>query len=435
MKHLTLIAALAALAALIVVSLPGSADAASTYAQRGQTTTQVATLTSQLATANATIATLQAQVATLKSQVAALTPTPTPTPTATPTRTATPTPTASPTPTATPTLTATPTPTPTSTVAPSSNPVAAITAAKAGQTVVVPAGTFTFATLSVPAGVTVQGAGKTSSWLKGHIDFASNDTFNDLEIGDSGNSAVHNLAGASSVAFNRCHFRGGGNASHDYTAPVIALGVNNSVNGVAFTGCDIERNLGTENSAMSNDFNDVSIYAEDGIVPQNIVFNGCDIGVSNGTATGSPRMGIEATINSGSQSWQNVTVENSTIETMDSHGLDFSDSPTGRSSGVVITNDLFKGAGLVRRNWGSDLDFELPLGAIVTNNTFYRGWEYAVQMTDRGQSAFTFPATVFSGNTVDLTAANGVTSGAKGSEQVILYPGTVWNSSNTIVGQ
>lgn len=313
---------------------------------------------------------------------------------------------------------------------PTTNPVAAIKAAHSGQTIRVAAGTFTFSTLSVPAGVTVQGAGMASTWLKGHIDFASNDTFNDLKIGDAGNSAVQNVANAANVSFNRCHFRGGGNASTDRTAPVIALGVNNSVNGVTFTGCEIERNLGTEDSSMSRDFNDVSIYSDRDVVPQNITFNGCDIGVSNGIATGSPRMGIEATVNGGSKGWQNITVENSTIEVMDSHGLDFSDNESTRASGVVVTGCLIKGGGLAQSNWGSSIDLEMPLGAVITNNTIYRGWDFAVQMTDRG-AGYPNPDTVFTGNTIDLTVDNGV-SPKNGATD--LFPGTDWGPSNTIVG-
>jgi uncharacterized protein YkwD len=310
------------------------------------------------------------------------------------------------------------------------NPVEAIKAARAGQTVTVAAGTFSFTTLSVPAGVTVQGAGMASTWLKGHLDFASNDTFNDLKIGDAGNSAVHNTPNTANVAFNRCHLRGGGNASSDTTAPVVALGINGSVNGVTFTGCQIERALGTENSAMSNDFNDVTIYAESGAVPQNITFNGDDIGVSNGVATGSPRMGIEATVNSGTQSWQNITVENSTIEVMDSHGLDFSDNADARSSGVTVRGCLIAGGGLARRNWGSSIDLEMPRGAVITDNTIYRGWEAAVQMTDR-DAGYANPGTVFTGNTIDLTVNNGITPENGPTD---LFPGTVWDASNRIIG-
>ena len=76
-------------------------------------------------------------------------PMPEPTPTATPT----------PSPTETATSAPTPTPTPTATPTPAANPIAAIQAAKAGDTVVVGAGTYA-GSVTVPNGVTIVGSGK-----------------------------------------------------------------------------------------------------------------------------------------------------------------------------------------------------------------------------------------------------------------------------------
>ena len=80
-------------------------------------------------------------------------------------------------------------------------------------------------------------------------------------------------------------------------APVIALGMHNSCNGITFRDCEVERNLGTETTSnYDNCFNDISVYSNYATVPADILFEGCHVGVSNGQGghdTGSPRMGIE----------------------------------------------------------------------------------------------------------------------------------------------
>jgi hypothetical protein len=127
-----------------------------------------------------------------------------------------------------------------------SNPVAAIQAAKAGDTVVVDAGTFTFDSLSVPKGVNVVGAGLGSTWLKGRLLFGSNSTFSDLKIGDN-LKATQNRAGAHNTSFVRCQFRGGGGDYEATTSESNVIYLMDTYD-LTFDSCNIERNLGVENA-------------------------------------------------------------------------------------------------------------------------------------------------------------------------------------------
>jgi hypothetical protein len=151
--------------------------------------------------------------------------------------------------------------------------------------------------------------------------------------------------------------------------------------------------------------------------------------------TGSPRMGVEVYTEDGGQGWYNITFRRCVVEVMDSHGLDFSDEPHKRSSGVLIEGCTIKGAGLTRAHWGSCLDFEYPLGVVVRNNVIYRGWEYAIQMTDRGDSAFSDAKAVFTGNRIDLTYDNGVTAKSTtfAGQVELLGGGNVW-TDNVVIG-
>ena len=173
------------------------------------------------------------------------------------------------------------------------------TASGSHRRLFVPAGVYRLARLSPPDGLVMRGDGSGASWLKGHLDFGSNQTISNLKIGDAGNSAVYNRAGAHDTVFNRCRFRGGGSTAASSMAPVIALGMHNSCNGITFRDCEVERNLGTETTSnYDNCFNDISVYSNYATVPADILFEGCHVGVSNGAGghdTGSPRMGSSAT--------------------------------------------------------------------------------------------------------------------------------------------
>jgi Pectate lyase superfamily protein len=295
------------------------------------------------------------------------------------------------------------------------NDRAAITAAMKfaaahARKVYVPAGTFTFTTLTVPDGVTVVGAGMTASWLKGHIDFGSNDVISAVEIGTSGNSAVYNLPGANDTTFTDCHFRGGGGLQAGSAGPVVALGFRDSCSRITFSGCEVECNLGLETTVdYDNCFNDISVYSEYATVPTGITFENCHIGVSNGVRVGSPRMGIECYTDGSAPGWQNVTLSNSTFEAADAHTVDFSDTAAHRSSNVVVEGCLIKGGGVKRLHWGYGIDLEEPEGAVISGNTIWRSWGSTLYITDRGDSGYTGPGAHITGNDFDLDHDNGIT--------------------------
>jgi hypothetical protein len=337
-----------------------------------------------------------------------VTPTPTPTVTPTPTPTVTPTPTPAPTPT--PTVTPTPTPAPTPAPTPPANPVAAINAATAGQTIIVPAGTFA-GSVAVPDGVTVVGAGKDTSWIKGNMTFGSNIVVRDLKIGDAGMSAVHNRAGATNTVFERCRFRGGGGKAWTY---VVDLGSGSACDHITFKDCDVERNLGIEVDGNQG-FNDITIWVAQNGPVSDITFDGCHIGVSNGQGghdTGAPRMGIECYTDASpmAHGWQNITLRNCVFEAADMETADFADYGQARASGVLIEGCTFKGGGYSNVKWKYVLNFEMPLGVVVRNNTFYRGrggWGSVLNVTDDGSKSGSGPGAVFTGNTFDLDYDNG----------------------------
>ena len=141
------------------------------------------------------------------------------------------------------------------------------------RSLLVPSGIYDVGRLTLPDGVTMKGAGMSASWLKGHLDFGSSSTISDLKIGDAGNSAVYNRAGATNTVFQRCRFRGGGGLQSGSAGPVIALGFHNSASHITFASSEVERNLGTETTSnYDNCFNDISVYSEYTTVPTDIVF-------------------------------------------------------------------------------------------------------------------------------------------------------------------
>ena len=133
----------------------------------------------------------------------------------------------------------------------------------------------------------------------------------------------------------------------------------------------------------------------------------------------------------GSVGWRNITLRNCVFEATDSEAADFSDSPTSRANGVLITGCTFKGGGVAQRHWGNVINFEYPTGVVVRNNTIERGWDNALGMTDRGVSGYSGPAATFTGNTFDLVTDNGVTP--LGEDQVALMGSNNVFTGNTII--
>jgi len=374
------------------------------------------------------------------------TPTVTPTPTPTPTVTPTPTPTPTVTPTPTPMPTVTPTPTPAPTVTPTPTPTSAAfnvldygahadgttddaahiqnaIAAAHGGTVYFPAGTYKLAsTLAVPNGTKLVGAGMTSAWLQGRVDYGSDCTFTDLKIGDLGKCAIHNLDGSAGSTFTRCHFRGGGGAytGEEANYSTVVVGRGNDVSDLTFTDCEFERSLGTawhgDGYATARE-NTIDVYAHGNTI-DGLTFTGCHFGVSNGTATGAQRMMIEVWAADGAGSWwRNLHFDDCVFEVANIHQLDFScygpgvtGNPSGRGTNVLVENCLFKGSyGNYVSAWGYGICSESVDNLTIRKNTFYRCRANAISAINRGWTQDNHM--VITGNTIDYDVSNGVTPG------------------------
>jgi hypothetical protein len=257
-------------------------------------------------------------------------------------------------------------------------------------------------------GAVVAGAGIGVTILNGHLDFGSNQEFRDMTIQASSNSATYNKANATGTTFRRCHFRGGGGTGSDSTRPVIALGFNNNCSFITFKDCEVECNLGS-NADFGEAYNNLSFDSTGSGAPTDIVMDGCHVGVSNGVRTGSPRMGLECWTDTGAPGWQRITLRNCVFEVCDAHCTDFSDRPEVRSTGVLIEGCTLWGGGLLQRSWGSTIDIEYPLGAVIRNNLLYRSWEHVMQSTTRDNAGYTPALLTFTDNIIDLTTDNGVT--------------------------
>jgi hypothetical protein len=278
---------------------------------------------------------------------------------------------------------------------------AAISAAS-GRDVYLPAGTYKLTnTLVVPAGAHLVGAGLTSTWVKGRLDFNSDSSFTDMKIGDAGKASVHNAtATTSGTSFTRVQFRGGGGSKY-IDCDVVSLyspGDTTAVSDLTFTDCNVERNLGVEDAAHSKHFDNVYI-APSVVAPsiENVLFRGCRFGVSNGVQTGSPRFNVEIYANSyaatRTHGFRNINFENCVFEGADDENLDYSGStlssaPTTPNDGYShVTGCTFKGNGKVGV-WYGDLIIEAGAGFIeVAGNTFYRGRGQAIAVGGNGAAA------------------------------------------------
>jgi len=279
-----------------------------------------------------------------------------------------------------------------------------------GSSVVVPEGVYRVRDLDLCDGVTIEGDGWRSSWIKGHITFGSSTSVSGLKIGTVGVSAIHNRSRASNTVFTACRFRGGGGRMWTY---VVDLGSAAPCDHITFRQCLVERNQGSDPYGEKG-FNDVTIWAGRNAPVSDITFEGCRIGVSNGRrghSRGSPRMGLECYVHDGTAAWSNVTLRDTVFEAADFHTADFSDHPDARGTGLLIEGCTFKGGGLKNRGWKYVVDLEMPLNPVIRDNRFLRGrggWGYVLNITDRGQAGYGSSGALITGNVFDLDANNGI---------------------------
>ena len=226
-------------------------------------------------------------------------------------------------------------------------------------------------------------------WLKGPVIFGSYSNFADLKIGENGTAVTH-TASTTTTNFTRCHFRGG--------SETLSIGHERDAYYLTFTNCEIERACGASAGADT-----MSIYASygggRGYVIEDIVFDGCHLGVSNTTATGSPGMMVECwTAPYAASHLKNLTFRNCELQPSNWHGLDFACYlESGQCDGVLVEGCLFHGAGVPgawlgtgsapQQDWGYGIDLEYPKNVIIRNNHFHRCYNTAINASSLGQPA------------------------------------------------
>jgi len=282
--------------------------------------------------------------------------------------------------------------------------LARIENAQAGQTVRVLAGEFT-GDVEIPDGVTVLGAGSGRSWIKGTVVYGSRCIIRDLKLGDA-SCSTRNGPGATRTLFERCRFVGGGETGDSWPdTSVLIIGSQYSCDHITFRRCIVERNVGKD-PTFSNGFNNISLTERGGVHVEYILFDRCVV-------ESSPRMGLEAYVAYGpdvTRGFKAITLRRCKFRQADAITVDFSDQPFARASGVLIEGCVIAGGGAARVRWGYGLCLEMPLKAVVRNNTFTRAWMQILMVTPRSETTFTGPAARITGNTFDVT--RGVPSAA-----------------------
>ncbi len=257
--------------------------------------------------------------------------------------------------------------------------------------------------LIIPDHVTLKGAGPDKTHVKGRIEFGSGQAFLNLKLGAAGYS-VRNRAGARDTVFDNCRLRGGGGTD----VPVLLLGDGSrSCANLYFGYVEVECNLGS--------WNNISIREnawEGGAHIEDVTFDYCHIGVSNGVRDGSPRAGLEAythysTVNT--HGWRNIQLRDSEWEAADAFTIDLPDTwrigdGSVRGGPAFVTGNLIKGGGR-GGSYGYSLCVESPEGVEVVGNTIWRSSNNTIA---------TAPDTVnrrppvFRDNIIDLSVENGI---------------------------
>ncbi|MEI6237739.1 MAG: hypothetical protein WCP03_04025, partial [Candidatus Saccharibacteria bacterium] len=304
----------------------------------------------------------------------------------------------------------------------------------------VPSGIYKVTNLVIPNGssqqskLAIQGEGMTVTWFKGQVSAGSYQNISNLKIGDLGTTFKF-TTNSQYTDITNTHFRGGGAVDTSGHQEVILIGAdsgaNNYIHNITFTGCEVERNLGTvydyTNYGNGLNYNNISIYARataNSTHVTDIKFENCHFGVSNGEPghnTGSSRMNIEVWQNdipgaTQVQGFQHIDFINNVFEAADGTNLDFAGAhnwSTGYclSGNSIISGNLFKGNGLDSDHpWQQDLCLEPMCDMQITNNTFIGSSGSAGVNLLSSPSGYGYSQNnVFKSNTIDLTAPSEVT--------------------------
>ncbi len=228
---------------------------------------------------------------------------------------------------------------------------------------VVPAGTYTFTSrLHLPNGVNITGAGP-SSWIDGPVTVASGSSYSDLRIGVQGYSTY--IGGVQNVTFNGVEFSGGGGANsgdwpfYDCNAVTIGTGSDGQTSGIAFTNCQFDSPMATEDSTRSLHYDSIFVTAA-----INVTFTGCHWDTSQ-------RFQVEIWDDTTNGS-RNVNFSGCAFEQNPCANVDYSTFNGGYST---VQNCSFKGDGCSSTpEWPDGVTIEKGASHITVDGcTFLRG--------------------------------------------------------------
>ena len=211
------------------------------------------------------------------------------------------------------------------------------------------------------------GAGMSASWLKGHLDFGSSSTISDLKIGDAGNSAVYNRAGAAHTSFMRCQFRGGGSLASGSAGPVVSLGFDTAVLRHPLPGL-------RRSSAIWAARRPATTTTASTTSPSTPRAPPCPpTSASSAVTSASPT--VRAATTPARRGWASSATPRTAPPAGSAspspaapsrrrtHTRSTSPTTAGqRSSGVLVDGCLIKGGGYKHLHWGYAIDLEMPLG-------------------------------------------------------------------------
>ena len=287
--------------------------------------------------------------------------------------------------------------------------IEAAIAAAAGTPVYFLNGTYLLSSqLTVPSGTTLVGQSMTGTHLKGKIYFGSTSSFTDLKLGNN-SVGVNNSDGATSTEFLRCRFTGGGGSWPQQQ--VLGIGFGNDASDLTFTDCEVERCYGTD-PTYSLGRNNVKLDIDNCTI-DGVTFDGCTFGVSNGTATGCPRVNVECFSQANvAVGWQSPSFIDCIFEQSDAHQLDLAcpTSGNGVASHALVQGCTFKGSFGTLNGWGYCIALEWPIDVTITGNHFQRSSDAIIDMDD---NTATYPGRswVFTDNVFDMDTDNGLDPG------------------------
>ena len=300
-------------------------------------------------------------------------------------------------------------------------------------------GTFTTLDLRNYPGVKFCGDGLDCSWIWGNIRGGSNQIFQDLKIGRKGYEGLYIQGGYTDSSAFRCEFRGGGGGSSDggHGTNTVRLGgtsTTGTVRNITFRDCRFQRPL--EATYTGNCIRVTTSEAgTDTSYVENVLFDHCHIGVTNGIATGSARMGVEIWGNGAAstrtKSWKRIDFIDCIFEKTDSSQLDYAGLLSSADSSIplggwsTVKGCLFKGCGDTNNDFV--LQFEPAQHMNIVGNTF---WKTDHQWVKNIYASDAYTGNTFVGNTFDGVTDHGESITKDNSAYIIdVGIGDIWSGN------